>query len=130
MSTRSPAEKTERFSPQISCADPEEYTYTVKFVETHIKQPHSETCLVRKPGYSQIIDIAVLEQRVVVTKDSDFVNSYTLYNLPERLLLISTGNISNTELEGVFIPNLSDIVKTLSEHRFVELTREKILVHA
>ena len=43
-------------------------------------------------------DIAALaanEGRVVVTKDSDFVTSFLLRGAPPKLLLFSTGNISN-----------------------------------
>ena len=48
----------------------------------------------------QIIDAADQEQRVVVTKDADFVDSHLLHARPAKLLLISTGNISNQELEA------------------------------
>jgi predicted nuclease of predicted toxin-antitoxin system len=39
---------------------------------------------------------------VVVTKDSDFVNSFLLSRRPRKLLLVSTGNIGNAELEALF----------------------------
>jgi predicted nuclease of predicted toxin-antitoxin system len=42
----------------------------------------------------QIIEFARREQRVVVTKDEDFVDSHLLFTRPPKLLLISTGNIS------------------------------------
>ena len=48
---------------------------------------------------TQIIDVALREQRAVITKDADFVDSHTLRQRPAKLLLISTGNISNAELE-------------------------------
>ena len=43
----------------------------------------------------QIDDVADREQRVVVTKDADFVDSHLLQGRPAKLLLISTGNIAN-----------------------------------
>lgn len=54
----------------------------------------------------QIIDLADREQRVVVTKDSDFVDSHLLRGRPPKLLLISTGNISNRDLEALVVPLL------------------------
>ena len=42
-----------------------------------------------------IAALAAKEGRVVVTKDSDFVTSFLLRGEPSKLLLISTGNISN-----------------------------------
>ena len=40
-----------------------------------------------------INDLSAREQYVVITKDSDFVNSFVLNRRPHKLLLISTGNI-------------------------------------
>ena len=42
-----------------------------------------------------ITQIAVDEGRIVVTKDSDFVDSFLLMGRPPYLLLISTGNVGN-----------------------------------
>lgn len=39
--------------------------------------------------------ISMRENRVVVTKDADFVSSFIVSRVPYKLLLISTGNISN-----------------------------------
>ena len=52
----------------------------------------------------QILDRADQDQRVVVTKDADFVDSHLLQTRPAKLLLISTGNITNRELETLLIP--------------------------
>lgn len=51
---------------------------------------------------AEIIAIASRDGRIVVTKDADFVNSFVLLRLPPRLLLISTGNIKNTDLESLW----------------------------
>lgn len=40
-----------------------------------------------------IADFAVAENRVIVTKDSDFLKLYVLKGKPSKLLLITTGNI-------------------------------------
>jgi predicted nuclease of predicted toxin-antitoxin system len=42
--------------------------------------------------------MAATEGRVVVTKDEDFVTGFLLRGAPPKLLLISTGNISNDAL--------------------------------
>ena len=59
----------------------------------------------------QINNVADREQRVVVTKDADFVDSHVLRGRPARLLLISTGNISNRDLEALLVPLIPDIVR-------------------
>ena len=45
------------------------------------------------------------------------------------LLLISTGNISNDDLEQLLTPNLEQIVATLEAADFVEVARSGIVVH-
>jgi predicted nuclease of predicted toxin-antitoxin system len=78
---------------------------------------------------SEINAISIQENRVVVTKDSDFVNSFLLSKEPYKLLLISTGNISNKDLEAILTPLLPTIVATFQSHDYVELTRTALIVH-
>lgn len=51
----------------------------------------------------EVNDLAEREQRVVVTKDADFVDSHVLHARPAKLLLVSTGNISNRDLEALLV---------------------------
>jgi predicted nuclease of predicted toxin-antitoxin system len=76
----------------------------------------------------QINDVAAREQRVVVTKDADFVDSHLLRGRPPKLLLISTGNISNRDLEALVAPLIPDIVRELGSHSFLELGRAGIII--
>jgi predicted nuclease of predicted toxin-antitoxin system len=68
--------------------------------------------------------------RIVVTKDADFVNSFLVAGRPHKLLLISTGNITNRELEALFLPQLPHIVELFQEHRFLELNRTALIIHS
>jgi len=54
---------------------------------------------------NQIREISILENRIVITKDSDFVDSHYIKNVPPKLLLVSTGNIKNKELFNLFTNN-------------------------
>ncbi len=47
-----------------------------------------------------IIESADSDDRVVITKDGDFAHSHLHKSCPRRLLLVSTGNISNRALEN------------------------------
>ncbi len=77
-----------------------------------------------------INDVSIAEDRMVITKDSDFVDSFLLHKMPTKLLLISTGNIRNTELEALFYANIEKLREVLkSGSEFVELTRTAIIVH-
>ena len=76
-----------------------------------------------------IIAFAITEERVVVTKDSDFVDSFLVARRPRQLLLISTGNISNAELEALFEMNVDVMVESYLTYSFVELSRTHIIYH-
>jgi len=77
----------------------------------------------------QIIEIATEQVRVIVSKDSDFIDSHYLRGKPEKLLLVSTGNIRNTVLEALVRTNLQDVVAAFEEADVVELTLTKLIVH-
>ncbi|MFZ2209803.1 MAG: DUF5615 family PIN-like protein [Porticoccaceae bacterium] len=76
-----------------------------------------------------ICGVADAENRIVVTKDDDFVYSFLVEGRPARLLLIGTGNIPNTELLALFQKRLPALVESFVNCHFVELTRECILLH-
>ncbi len=78
---------------------------------------------------TEINDISVQEQAIVVTKDADFVNSFTVHRLPYKLLLVSTGNIKNAHLETLFMKNIDDIIAAFGSHDFIELTRAMLIIH-
>ncbi|MGH9093360.1 MAG: DUF5615 family PIN-like protein [Acidimicrobiales bacterium] len=61
------------------------------------------------------------EDRVLVTKGSDFRDGHLLRRSPRRLLIVTTGNVTNQDFLELFDRNLEAIVDTLSESAFVEL---------
>ena len=63
-----------------------------------------------------INDISIEQERVVITKDADFVDSFLTIQKPSKLLLVSTGNIRNSELEEIFKNNLSTLVNLLQNN--------------
>ncbi len=56
-----------------------------------------------------IIALADLESRVVVTKDSDFRDARQATGRPARLLLVKTGNLSRDELVAIMLAHLRAI---------------------
>jgi predicted nuclease of predicted toxin-antitoxin system len=78
----------------------------------------------------EILSIAAGDERVIITKDADFVDSFSVKGQPERLLLISTGNITNKELEALLLPNLVAIVVAFETNHLIELTRKALIVHS
>jgi predicted nuclease of predicted toxin-antitoxin system len=76
-----------------------------------------------------INSLSLDEQRIVITKDEDFVQSFTLQGRPYKLLLVSTGNISNRDLENLFVKRLSELTTLFETCNFIEISREFIIVH-
>jgi predicted nuclease of predicted toxin-antitoxin system len=76
-----------------------------------------------------INELSAREGYAVVTKDSDFVNSFLLSHRPQKLLLISTGNISNAELEALLGSNLERIAEGFDTLDFIELDRKALIFH-
>jgi len=82
-----------------------------------------------RTGDEAINEISLREQRVVVSKDEDFVDIFLLRQQPYKLLLVATGNISNRELERLFQDNLERIVQAFETYDFVELDRTALICH-
>lgn len=62
-------------------------------------------------------------------KDDDFIYSFLTLGEPERLLLVSTGNIGNADLLALFRSRMTALKESFSDYRLVELTKSSILVH-
>ncbi len=77
-----------------------------------------------------INELSAEEQRVVVTKDADFVDSFWLRQEPWKLLLVSTGNIRNAELCAIFQANLEKLVEGFDIFDFIEINRTDVVFHA
>ena len=78
---------------------------------------------------ADLIAIADHDGRILVTKDADFVSSYLVRGRPHRLLLISTGNMGNSDLERCVSAHLVAIVEALVDGGFVELTPGGLAIH-
>jgi len=77
-----------------------------------------------------INEFSIKEQRVVVTKDSDFVDSLVLQGTPWKLLLVSTGNIHNAELIPLFLANIDRIAVAFDTYDFIEINRTNVIYHS
>ena len=73
--------------------------------------------------------LSIREERIVITKDDDFVQSFLLQQKPYKLLLVATGNIKNIDLENLFENNLSQLTEEFETHRYIELGRDVIIIH-
>ena len=85
--------------------------------------------LANRTSDAAINDLSIKERRVLFTKDSDFVDSFVLHRTPWKLLLISTGNITNSELISLFLKNMTAITNGFDHANFIEINRFRIVYH-
>jgi len=76
---------------------------------------------------SEINDLSLKENRIVITKDADFYNRYLVKSEPFKLIIISTGNISNKHLLNLIEKNLDKILEEISHNFVVEITAKSLI---
>ena len=76
-----------------------------------------------------LLTLANQDQRVLITKDTDFEIAHQLGQGPPKLLLITTGNIHNNELLELFARHEQALFGLLNQHSFIELSRSQLIVH-
>ena len=78
---------------------------------------------------AEINAISIQQQRIVITKDRDFLDSFLVRQQPYKLLLVTTGNITNNELIELFAKNLSQLSELFNQYSLIEINRDDIIVH-
>ncbi|MEM9675319.1 MAG: DUF5615 family PIN-like protein [Bacteroidota bacterium] len=66
---------------------------------------------------------------IVISKDTDFYHSHMILRKPERLLLITTGNIKNRQLFDLIRSNASAIQNLFTTCHYVEMSNNSIIGH-
>lgn len=77
----------------------------------------------------EITEISLSEKRIVITKDNDFLESFLLNSIPEKLIVVRTGNVPNSILLKIVDSNLDLIISMISRSNLIEITRNEIAEH-
>jgi predicted nuclease of predicted toxin-antitoxin system len=77
-----------------------------------------------------ISELSMGEERVVVSKDTDFYYSHLLHGRPWKLLLVCTGNIRAREMKELFQTQMPAILEALGNNSLVELHRADLKIVA
>ena len=75
---------------------------------------------------SIITEVATREQRVLITKDSDFFHSHVLTGAPPKLILVRTGNIGVRDLCALFEADLPTMISALEDSTLIEIDRRSV----
>jgi len=76
---------------------------------------------------TEVNRISLAENRIVISKDADFYNSFTAKKEPFKLLHIKTGNIKNSKLIELFDKNLILIINELEKSSVVQISQNYII---
>jgi predicted nuclease of predicted toxin-antitoxin system len=74
----------------------------------------------------QIAQLANDEQRIVISKDVDFLESFLIKSEPRKLILVRTGNVSNRELIKLFELHLDTLISMIRRSNLIEISRTEI----
>jgi len=77
----------------------------------------------------EIREISVKQNRIVITKDSDFFDSHLILGIPSKLLFVTTGNIVNKELIGLIKKYFDTIVQLFEIYDLIEINNNAIIGH-
>ena len=76
---------------------------------------------------SEIRLLSMNEQRIVISKDADFYDSYTAKQEPYKLVYLTIGNLSNKELLSLFAKNLAHLIAVLERSSVVEMNQHFLI---
>ncbi|HEY9723031.1 MAG TPA: DUF5615 family PIN-like protein [Oscillatoriaceae cyanobacterium] len=77
----------------------------------------------------EINRLSIEQQRIVITKDADFVDTFLRRGQPYKLLVISAGNLRNQELFEIVDKYLAQLVESFAASSYVELKRHLLVLH-
>lgn len=72
--------------------------------------------------------LSIEENRIVITKDTDFYFSYLAAKKPDKLVLVKLGNMRINDLKLYFALNADTIISIMEIHSFIILEKEKIRI--
>jgi predicted nuclease of predicted toxin-antitoxin system len=96
---------------------------------------HDSIHTIELPDQNNTIDESVLkisteQNRIVITKDNDFLVSFLVQNRPQKLILIKTGNIKNSALIAIFEKHHERIAQLMEQNSLIEITKWEIIIHS
>ncbi|GAB3968196.1 hypothetical protein GCM10028806_11690 [Spirosoma terrae] len=76
---------------------------------------------------SEIRMLSMANERIVISKDADFYDSYTAKQEPYKLVYLTIGNLSNKDLLHLFDKNLGHLMAVLERSSVVEMNQHFLI---
>jgi predicted nuclease of predicted toxin-antitoxin system len=78
---------------------------------------------------NEIRKIVVDQDRIIITKDSDFLDSHLIQGVPGKLLFVTTGNIINKDLLKLIEKYFESVVQLFDIYDLIEINNKDIIGH-
>ena len=75
----------------------------------------------------EIRSVSIEQDRIVITKDTDFLDSHLIKGIPQKLLLITAGNIVNRELLNMIEKQFDTVMQLFDIYDLIEINNEEII---
>ncbi len=76
----------------------------------------------------EITRISLEEKRIVITKDSDFLDSFLLHHKPYKLVLVRTGNVRLIGMKQLLDEQVDSLLTALKDSSLIELYQDELLI--
>lgn len=76
---------------------------------------------------SEIIELSIKSNYIVISKDSDFYISFLQKSEPYKLIYLKVGNMTSDELINIFQNNFQLVVDQISENYVLEISNKSII---
>jgi len=75
------------------------------------------------PSDTEIWNFALTNNCIILTNDEDFLNLVNIKGFPPKIILLKTGNQSNSYIEDIIIKHRNDIIDLVNsnEHGLLEI---------
>ncbi|PIV57620.1 MAG: hypothetical protein COS14_13830 [Bacteroidetes bacterium CG02_land_8_20_14_3_00_31_25] len=78
----------------------------------------------------EIIDIAINEKRIIITKDNDFLDYFIIKGSPPKIILLECGNIRNNALLKLLDNKFDKIIKLLkNKNELIIIQKNNIIAY-
>jgi predicted nuclease of predicted toxin-antitoxin system len=97
------------------------------FLEKDIHAYHTTDLPKQNDTQDEEINQFIVENKyVLITKDYDFYDTFMIKHIPEKLILVRTGNTSKNDIIQLFRENLTDILRLLGDYDLIVLTKQSL----
>jgi predicted nuclease of predicted toxin-antitoxin system len=76
---------------------------------------------------TEIIELSISQNYIVITKDADFWDIYKQKAEPYKLIYLTVGNLSTKDLISLFETNLNTLIEKINDCHVIEINRKNII---